>query len=99
MQHRIETLVNDRLAEVRDKSAAELRLLPTSSTEVVQLDSKDIKLTVYHNSMENDTHRVVVQGVCERWGGMTAKVVAKGFEFASDGTKRTLEPEELYDFT
>jgi hypothetical protein len=95
----MESLVNERLAELRNRSAAELQLLQSSSTEIVQWDGTDIKLTVYRDSLDNGRHRVVVQGVRERWGGMTAKVVAKGFEVASDGVKRTLEPEELYDFT
>ncbi len=99
MEHSIEILVDDRLGELRDRSAAELRLLPPSSTDVVHLDGKDIKLTVYHDNLENDFHRIVVQGVRERWGGITAKVVAQGFVITTDGVKRTLEAAELYDFT
>lgn len=95
----METLVDKRLAELRARSVAELQILPASSTEVVQLDGKHMKLTVYLDSLGDGRYRVVVQSVQERWAGATAKVIAKGFELAGDGTKRTLDPKELYDFT
>jgi hypothetical protein len=98
-EHFMENLVDGRVAELRNRSAAELKLLQSSSTEIVQLDGADIRVTVYRDSFDNGRHRVVVQGVRERWGGITAKVIAKGFEVASDGAKRVLGPEELYDFT
>lgn len=95
----MDDLVHDRLTSLQTRGAAELVSLPASSTEILQMDGKDIKLTVYLDSLGDGRYRVVVQGVQERWAGITAKVIAKGFEVASDGTKRVLEPKELYDFT
>lgn len=94
----METLVNGRMAELQKKSTAEIQQLPYVSTEDIQLDGRKITLSVYHDQVDG-MHRVVVQSFRERWCGITAKVIAKGFLIADDGTRRALTPAELYDFT
>ena len=95
----IESLIEQRLSGLRSKSVADLLTLPECKEDGVKVDGKDVKLFTIHQILEDGKHRVVLQAIRERWGGMTAKVVAQGFEIGSDKQLRTFTPEELYDFT
>jgi hypothetical protein len=94
----IEEIVRRRVEALLEKDVSGLRALPSSSTESVQAGKKEIKVTTYRDRVDTGSDRVVVQAIRERWGGMTARVVAMGFEVSRSGEKRSLDQEELYDF-
>jgi hypothetical protein len=98
-QSTIEALVEQHLAGLRRKPIADLVLLPKLAEEIVEVHEKKVRLCTFHETVEAKRHRFIVQGVQERWGGITAKIVAQGFEIASDQSLRALSQEELYDFT
>lgn len=95
----IEVLVEQYLAQLRNKPIADLLQLPRLMEKTVGVQGKKVRLYIHHEITENGNERFIVQGVQDRLGGITAKVVAKGFEIVSDKSLRTLDPEELYDFT
>jgi len=95
----IETLVEEYLAQLRSEPIADLLRLPKLMEKTLDMQGKKVRLYVHHEITENGNERFIVQGVQERLGGITAKVVAQGFEIASDKLLRTLSQEELYDFT
>jgi hypothetical protein len=94
----MEELVERRVADLRNERPAALLALPECKEELVKLDGKDVQLFTIHEVVK-DKHRFVLQATRRRWGGITAKVVARGFEFTGDKEVRVLTPEELYDFT
>jgi hypothetical protein len=94
----VEALVAERLNGLRAKSVADLVRLADCSEEAIGIDASEIKLSTFHQIVDGK-HRVVVQGAAERWGGITAKVVAKGFEITTAQSSRDLRPDELYDFS
>jgi len=94
----IESLVEQRLGDLRSKSVTDLLALPEYEEDVVKVNGKDVQLFTIHQIMEG-RHRFVMQAIRQRWGGITTKVVAQGFEIAGDKQIRALTPEELYDFT
>lgn len=96
MTTELERIVEARESSLRLLTEEQVRALPDSTTEKITVDDKGGMLTVYHHLISG-RHCVVVQGVIERWGGITAKVIARGFE--SGDTRRSLTEEELYDYT
>ena len=94
----LESLVEQRFGDLRSKSVVDLLALPECKEEVITVDGKDVTLCTIHK-MKDGKHRFVLQAIRERWGGITAKVVARGFEIESGKQLRTLTPEELYDYT
>lgn len=99
MNKNVEALVEQRPVGLRSKSIDDLLMLPNHETEAVEIDGKDVKITTTHEISDAGRHRFVLQATRERWGRITAKVVAQGFEISNDQSFRTLTPEELYDFT
>ena len=69
------------------------------NTQEVALDGKKIKLTTYHETLEGDKHRLIVQAIRPRWGGLINAAIAKGYELSDTGSPRKLRVEELYDYT
>jgi hypothetical protein len=95
MEELIEQRLNAILAEPLDK----LRSLPECVEEELILDGKKIKVTTYHETLEGGKHRLIIQAIRQRWGGITAKVIATGYELSDAGNPRKLRAEELYDYT
>lgn len=95
----IESLVEQYLGNLRSKSVADLLALPECEKNVVKINGKDVQIFTIHDTLNDGRHHFVLQATRQRWGGIMAKVVARGFEVSSDQRIRTLTPEELYDFT
>lgn len=93
----LDTAVEVKEAALRGLSVEDIGQLPEHKTEEMTVLGKKGKLTVYHRAL-GGKHTVVIQGSLERWWGITAKVAVRGFELAGN-TRRTLEAEELYDYT
>jgi hypothetical protein len=94
----MEELVEQRVADLRNERFTDLLALPECKEELVKLGGKDVQLFTLHDVVK-DKHRFVLQATRQSWGGIAAKVVARGFEVADDKEIRVLTPEELYDFT
>lgn len=94
MEELIEQRLNAMLTEPLDR----VRSLPECVEEEVTFEGKKIKVTTYHESLEGGKHRVIVQAIRERWGGITAKVIASGYELSDKGRPRKLSAEELYEY-
>jgi hypothetical protein len=95
MEELIEQRLNAMLAEPLDR----LRSLPGCVEEEVVLDEKKTKVTTYHETLEGGKHRLIIQAIRERWGGIAAKVIAGGYEFSDAASPRKLRADELYDYT
>jgi hypothetical protein len=95
----VEELVAARLNAVLTKSIDEVRRLPDCAEEEVALNGRKIKLTTYHETLESDRHRLIVQAIRPRWGGLINAVIARGYELSGTGNSRKLAAEELYDYT
>lgn len=95
----IECIVERRVAGLRSKPVADLLMLPKLAEETVEIEGKEVRLCIFHEMAKTGNHLFVVQGIRQRWGGVTAKIVVQGFEIANDESMRTLSQEELYDFT
>ena len=76
---------------------SDLLRLPGFQTEEIVLGTKIIKLTVWHDVLETEEHRFVVQAVDD--SGALGYATADGFAQCSKGIKRPLTSEELMDFT
>lgn len=95
----MEELIEQRLNALLSEPFDNLRLLPKSREEDLVLEGKKIKVTTFHEGLEAGKHRVVIQAIRERLGGITAKVVASGYEISGLGDRRKLTAEELYEYT
>ena len=95
----MEELIEARLNAALAKSIDEIRRLPVCAEEEVALDGKKIKLTTYHETLEGDKHRLIVQAIRPRWGGLINAAIAEGYELSDTGSPRKLRVEELYDYT
>jgi hypothetical protein len=95
MEEFVEQRLDAMLAEPLDR----LRSLPEYVEEEVVLDEKKTKVTTYHETLEGGKHRLIIQAIRERWGGIAAKVIAGGYEFSDAGSPRKLRADELYDYT
>ncbi len=95
----MEELVDARLNAVLAKSIEEIRTLPDCAEEEVLQDKKKIKLTTYHETLEGDKHRLIVQAIRPRWGGLINAAIARGYELSHTGNRRKLAAEELYSYT
>jgi len=93
----LESAVVQRLDDLRRRPLTDLLALPALIEEALEVDGRIGKLFIYHEIVEGK-HRVVLQATRERWGGLFARVVARGFEIEGENL-RTLTTEELYDFT
>ena len=95
----METLVEARLNAVIAKPMDEIRMLPDFTTEETALEGGVVKLTTYHEVLEDNTHRLIVQATRPAWGGLINEVIAEGYEVSAAGSPRRLKPEELYVYT
>jgi hypothetical protein len=94
-----EALVQQRLKALLACPLEALLGLPECVEEELMLDGQKVKLTTFHETLEGSKHRLIVQAVRRRWGGITAKVIAGGYELSETALPRELLASELYDFT
>jgi hypothetical protein len=95
----MEELVDERLQAILAQPFETLATVPECVEEQLSVNGKPVKLTTYHQVLEMGAHRLIVQAIRERWGGVTAKVVARGYEVSAGRGHRKLSEEELYDYT
>ena len=95
----METLVEARLNTVIAKPVDEIRMLPDFTTDETAFEGRIVKLTTYHEILEGDVHRVIVQATRPAWRGLIQEVIAEGYEVSGAGSPRRLKPEELYTYT
>ena len=102
-RQQMQEMIEQRLAAVRAMVERSLQLLPVApefpvSTEDVEVDGLPAKIHVYHSS-DGGFHQIVVQGYRPSATGITALVMAEGFQWDSAGVIREMRPDELYDYT
>lgn len=90
-------LVESKRKWLEGLAPSDLVRLPEFQTEEIILGTKIIKLTVWHDVLETEEHRFVVQAVDD--SGAVGYVTADGFAQRSNGIKRPLTSEELTEFT
>jgi hypothetical protein len=73
--------------------------LPCYQTSEEVLDGKTIEINKYHEVLGGEVHRIVVQVIRRSFGGMTATVLANGFDVDLFNNVRALDERDLYDFT
>jgi hypothetical protein len=95
----VEALVAARLNAVLAKPMDEIRLLPDFITDEAAFEGGVVKLTTYHETLDGDVHRLIVQATRPAWRGLINKVIAEGYEVSGAGSPRKLKPEELYAYT
>ena len=95
----MEELVDARLRLLLAKAIEGIRILPECVQEEIMLDGTPCKLTTYHETLEGDEHRLIVQAIRPRWGGLINAAIAKGHIVSAAGVRRELTVEELYDYT
>jgi hypothetical protein len=99
MSPNMEEFVEKRLDTMLTEPLDRLRSLPACVEEEAVVDGEKVKVTTYHKALEGGKHRLIIQAIRERWGGITAKVIASGYELSDIESPRKLGAEELYDFT
>jgi hypothetical protein len=95
----MESLVEAQLNAVIAKSMDEIRLLPDFTTDETAFEGRVVKVTTYHETLDGDVHRLIVQATRPAWRGLMNEVVAEGYEVSGSGGPRRLKPEELYSYT
>jgi hypothetical protein len=95
----LDALVQERVTVIAGRTFDEICRMPECREENVDVGGRSAHVTTFHEVTSNGMHRVIVQGILERWAGITAKVLAEGIEIAVDGRRRPLRADELYDYT
>jgi hypothetical protein len=89
--------VQERVRGLRSMSHADLKALPATATESVQILGKTVALTVYRDNHPNDELLIAVQAFRDRPLG-SASIHVEGFVCSSSGEKSNAAEELLWDF-
>jgi hypothetical protein len=92
------SIVAGRVAKLQELDAAALRSLPAHSKENLPSNHK-IVVSQYHEVAETGEHWIVVQGIQDRWLGLSTAIEVDGFVVESDGTRRPLTEPEKWPYT
>ena len=94
----INTTIRERLSVLSLKAFEELVELPSQSSEDIVLHGKQVTLSVWHDVLVSQDHRIVVQ-VYKRWILSMGRMYVDGFVVNSRNEKRPLTLEERYPFS
>ena len=92
------SLIEQRLALLISLDPAAIRSISDSSDDVV-FDGLPAKLHVYHERIEGNHHRVIVQAFRPSASGISALVIPHGFLLGGGDHIRDLRDNETYDYT
>lgn len=92
-----QSLLNLRLAELRNKSFDELKQLPSYNGERTRQNGKLLIVSVWKDMINAEEVQVVVQIYHQMWFGL-GRMIANGFRAKRDGAIRNLSKQDLYDF-
>jgi hypothetical protein len=90
--------VQERVLDLRNMSHVDLKALPPTATESVQIFGKPISVTVYRDNRPNDELLIVVQALRDGLLGSYPFHV-EGFVSSSSGEKSHAAEELLWDFS
>lgn len=91
-------IVGERLNVLSSKTFAELKELPGQSSEEIVLQATKLTLSVWHDALATQDHRIVVQVYKPGVLGI-GRMHADGFIVNSHNEKRTLTIEEWVPFS
>lgn len=94
----INSIIKERLSALSLQAFEDLIQLPSQSSEDIVLHGKKITLSVWHDVLESQDHRIVVQ-VYKGWIFSIGRMYVDGFVVNSRNEKRALTLEERYPFT
>ena len=98
LQHAINTTVRERLDALSLKTFEELTELPSQSSEELILQGNKLTLSVWHDVLASQDHRIVVQ-VYKPGMLSIGRMQADGFVVNSRNEKRALTVEEWAPFS
>ncbi len=94
----VSTLVRERLDTLSAKAFDELEKLASQTSEDLNLLGKKVILSVWHDTLASQEHRVVVQAYIPGLLGV-GRMHADGFVVNDKGEQRTLTREEWAPFS
>jgi hypothetical protein len=86
----------DRLKRLDDDV---LRALPEYAEDVTEIDGKKVVIGTHHEVLTDDSHKIVVQAIQQRWLGMMTRIEVDGFVIDRSGARRSALEQELWDFS
>lgn len=98
LNNTIKVIVGERLNVLSSKTFAELRELPGQSSEEIVLQATKLTVSVWHDVLATQDHRIVVQVYKPGVLGI-GRMHADGFIVNSHNEKRTLTIEEWAPFS
>jgi hypothetical protein len=97
MDMALREVVTDRVRALEQLGLAAIKTLPAQKKEAVPSLGK-VEIIQYHDVGKTGEHIVVVQGLRQRWLGLSTAIEVDGFVVAPDDTRRPLAEEEKWPF-
>jgi hypothetical protein len=97
MDMALREVVTDRVRALEQLGFAAIKTLPAQKKETVPSLGK-VEIIQYHDVGKTGEHIVVVQGLRQRWLGLSTAIEVDGFVVAPDGTRRPLAEQEKWPF-
>lgn len=91
-------IVSNKLKTLSAKTFAELAALPSMASEDIMVDGKKLTLTIWHDVLPSQEHRIAVQLSKSGMLGLGVRVLADGFVVNAQNEKRTLSTAEWAPF-
>jgi hypothetical protein len=98
LSNAIKAIVRERLNVLSSKEFVELRELPSQTSEEIVLQGTKLTLSVWHDLLPSQDHRIVVQVYKPGVLGI-GRMHADGFVVSSRNEKRALSLEEWAPFS
>lgn len=98
LSNAIKAIVRERLNVLSSKGFVELRELPSQTSEEIVLQGTKLTLSVWHDLLPSQDHRIVVQAYKPGMLGF-GRMHADGFVVSSRNEKRVLTLEEWAPFS
>ena len=98
LSHKVVVIVNERITVLSSKPFEQIAALPDQSTEDLILDETKLNLSVWHDKLSSQEHRIVVQVYKPGMLGV-GRMYADGFVANAKNQHRTLTIEEWAPFS
>lgn len=98
LSNTIKAIIRERLNVLSSKEFVELRELPSQTSEEIVLQGTKLTLSVWHDVLASQDHRIVVQAYKPGMLGI-GRMQADGFVVSSRNEKRPLTVEEWAPFS
>lgn len=95
----LSAVVSKEMGRLRTLDLAQLVNLPASSERQEDIDGHSVTIVIWHDTLPNGEHRIVVQVSRRILLGLAGAASADGFAVSDSGAKRDLTSDELTSFT